>query len=100
MLWVISCVDKPNTAAIRAEILQPHRDYLKTQKSKIVLAGPTQSDDGEQAVGSLFIINVNSRDEAKAFIDGDPFTQGGVFAGVTIVRMRKGLLNPQVAEGA
>ncbi len=30
MLWAISCTDKPNTAAIRERILQPHRDYLQT----------------------------------------------------------------------
>ena len=30
MLWAIACVDKPNTAGIRAEFLQPHRDYLQS----------------------------------------------------------------------
>lgn len=25
MLWAISCVDKPDTAAIRDSVLQPHR---------------------------------------------------------------------------
>ena len=100
MLWAVSCVDKPNTADTRAKVLQMHRDYLATQKNIIVLAGPTQSDDGNQALGSLFILNVNSRAEAKAFSDGDPFTQAGVFANVTITRMRKGQWNPEVAEGA
>ena len=32
MLWTISCVDKPDTAAIRDSVLQPHRDYLGSQK--------------------------------------------------------------------
>ena len=100
MLWAISCVDKPNTAAIRDKHLQPHRAYLISQKGILVLAGATQSDDGATAIGSLFVVNANSRAEAKAFSDGDPFTQNGVFASITITRMRKGQWNPQAAEGA
>lgn len=100
MLWAIVCVDKPNTAEIRSTVLQPHRDYLTSQKNILVLSGATQSDDGTQAIGSLFILNVNSRAEAKKFSDGDPFTQNGVFANITITRMRKGNWNPGVAEGA
>jgi uncharacterized protein YciI len=100
MLWIISCNDKADTAAIREKHLQPHRDYLQSKKGILVLAGATQSDDGSTAIGSLFVVNVNSRVEAKAFSDGDPFTQNGVFSSVTITRMRKGQWNPQAAEGA
>jgi uncharacterized protein YciI len=100
MLWVIFCTDKPNTAAIREKFLLPHREFLQSQKAILVLAGATQSDDGKEAIGSLFVVNVGSRAEAKAFSDGDPFTQNGVFASVTITRMRKGQWNPAAAEGA
>lgn len=100
MLWTISCIDKPNTAAIRDKHLQTHRAYLQSQKNLLVLAGATQNDDGTQAIGSLFVVNANSRAEAKKFSDGDPFTQNGVFASVTITRMRKGQWNPAAAEGA
>jgi len=100
MLWAVSCIDQPNTAAIREKVLQPHRDYLKSQKGILVLAGATQTDDGNEAIGSLFVVNVNSRAEAKAFSDGDPFTQNGVFKSITITRMRKGQWNPEAAEGA
>ena len=100
MLWAISCTDKPNSAAIREKVLQPHRDYLQSQKRILVLAGATQNDDGTQAIGSLFVLNVGSRAEANAFSDGDPFTKAGVFAAITITRMRKGQWNPAAAEGA
>jgi uncharacterized protein YciI len=100
MLWAISCQDKPDTATIRDEFVKPHREYLQSQKHILVLAGATQSDDGTQAIGSLFIVNVDSRAKAKAFSDGDPFTKAGVFSSITIVRMRKGQWNPAAAEGA
>lgn len=100
MLWLITCVDNPNTAAIRGTVLQPHRDYLASQKGIIVLSGATQNDDGTEAIGSAFVLNVNSRAEAKKFSDVDPFTQNGVFKTIIITRMRKGQWNPGVAEGA
>ena len=100
MLWVVTCVDKPNTAAARESVLQPHRDYLQSQKKILVLAGATQNDEGTVAIGSVFVLNVNSRAEAKKFSDGDPFTQKGVFADIKIIRMRKGQWNPEAAEGA
>jgi len=100
MLWAVSCIDQPNTAEVRASVLQPHRDYLQSKKGILVLAGATQNDEGTEAIGSLFVLNVGSRVEAKAFSDGDPFTQKGVFKNITITRLRKGQWNPEAAEGA
>ena len=100
MLWAISCTDNPDTAAIREKHLLPHREYLGSQKKILVLAGATQNDEGTEAIGSMFVVNVNSRAEAKKFSDGDPFTQNGVFSEVKIIRMRKGQWNPEAAEGA
>ena len=100
MLWLITCEDKPDTAAVRAEHLTTHREYLSSRKDIIVLAGAKLSDDGEDMIGSCFVLNVKSRAEAKSFSDGDPFTKAGVFAKVEINRMRKGQWNPEVAEGA
>ena len=61
MLWAISCVDKPDTAAIREKHLAAHRAHLASSKGILVLAGATQNDDGTEAIGSLFVVNVGSR---------------------------------------
>ena len=100
MLWAISRVAAPNFAANREKGLQPHLDYLHSQKKILVLSGATVTDDGKEFIGSLLIVNVNSRAEATAFVDGDPFQKAGMFKSVTITRMRKGQWNPQAAEGA
>jgi uncharacterized protein YciI len=97
MLWAISCVDDPDTAALREQHMQPHRKYLDDRKDVLVLAGATLTDEGSTATGSLFIVNLRSRTEAEAFSDGDPFTQAGVFAKVSITRMRKSQWNPEAA---
>ena len=100
MLWAISRVAAPNFAANREKGLQPHLDYLQSQKGILVLSGATVSDDGKEFIGSLLIVNVGSRAEAKTFVDGDPFTKAGMFKSATITRMRKGQWNPGAAEGA
>jgi hypothetical protein len=93
-------VDASETAALRERYMQPHRSYLGKRSNILVLAGATLSDEGTIATGSLFIVNVSSRAEAEAFSNGDPFTQSGVFARVTITRMRKSQWNPQAAATA
>lgn len=100
MLFAIHCVDKPDSAALRAELRPPHQAYLKTQGNIIVIAGATQTDDGETATGSIFIVNVEGRAAAETFASGDPFNSGGLFESVFISRMRKGQWNPQNADGA
>ena len=100
MLWAILRVSNPNNAEARTKYLQPHLDYLKSQKRILVLSGATLSDDGADFTGSLLVVNVNSRAEAQAFVDGDPFMQAGVFKVERITRMRKGQWNPEAAEGA
>ncbi|NKB55306.1 MAG: YciI family protein [Alphaproteobacteria bacterium] len=100
MLYAVYCVDKPNAAALRAELRPPHQDYLKTQEGIIVVAGATQTDDGETATGSMFIVNVDSRAEAEAFAKGDPFNSGGLFENVVVTRMRKGHWHPENGDSA
>lgn len=100
MLWAISRVAAPNFAALRERGLEAHLDYLRSQKKILVLSGATVSDDGKDFTGSLLIVNVNSRAEAQAFVDGDPFQKAGMFTSVMITRMRKGQWNPVAAEGA
>jgi hypothetical protein len=100
MLWAITCFDNRDAAMLREQHMQVHRAYLDHQKSILVLGGATLTDSGEQATGSMFIINVPNRVEAKAFSDSDPFTQAGVFSSVTITRMRKSQWNPTAAENA
>lgn len=101
MLWIISYINKPlteNINAIRRRVQQSHRDYVKSRKGILVLCGPKQSDDGTEIIGALFIINVNSRSEAQAFADGEPYTHAGLRKSVTITRMRVAQLNPEVMK--
>ena len=100
MLWAISRVAGPDFAAKREKSLQAHLDYLHSRKDILVVSGGTTTDDGKEINGSILIVNVGSRAEAEAFVNGDPFQKDGMFPKVTITRMRKGQWNPGAAEGA
>lgn len=100
MLWLITRHIRPGNTESREPILPKHREYLHSKKDILVLSGPLQDDDGTQSIGSVFIVDVNSRAEAKAFLDGDPFSQTGHYTDEKITRMRKGMWNPAVVERA
>ena len=51
MLWAIYCIDKPNSAALRAEHQERHSAYLKEKDPVIFFTGPLQSDDAGQNIG-------------------------------------------------
>jgi uncharacterized protein YciI len=93
MLFAVHCVDAEGVEAIRARHLTPHKDYLVGQKHILVVGGAL-TDNDDQPVGSLYIVNVPDRQAAEAFSNNDPFTSAGVFGTVTITAMRKSHWNP------
>jgi uncharacterized protein YciI len=82
-LFAITCWDKPGALDARLANRPDHVAYLKTQEAVIRVAGP-QLDEAGQMCGSLFVIEVEDLDAAKAFSAGDPFNRRGVFGKVDI----------------
>lgn len=74
MHFVIYCVDKPGI--IRdPEIMKAHVDYLANSPIKNVMSGPLTHDDGEGVIGSLYIVEAESREAVDAFRKDDPLVQ-------------------------
>lgn len=84
MFFVIHSIDKPGHGEVRAGARPAHLEYMKGVKDKLVVAGPTLSEDGESMTGSLIIIEAEDRAAAEAFTRDDPYTQAGLFESVTI----------------
>jgi uncharacterized protein YciI len=82
-LFAITCFDKPGALEARVENRPDHVAYLKTQDAVIRVAGPQLDEQGHMC-GSLFVIEVDDLAAAKAFSDGDPFLQRGIFGRVDI----------------
>jgi len=60
-------------------------------------SGGTLAEDGTTRTGSVFIINVPSREAAEKFSAEEPFRKAGLFRTVKITRMRRGQWNPEAA---
>ncbi len=98
MLWAITRVSKANPGADREKLRPLHRNYVQSQSHILVLGAAMENDDATASTGTLFVLSVNSRADAQAFLDGDPFTQAGYFTDVKITRLRRGAWNPNLME--
>ena len=79
MQFVIYALDKPDGGAARAENRDAHRARLHDHDHpiKIISAGPLLN--GDDPVGSVFIIEAETIDEVRAFIAADPYVTNGVY---------------------
>ena len=91
MHFMIHCLDKPDHLAHRMEHRPAHLKHLEGYAKELMLAGPLLTDDGQTMIGSLFIAEFPSRQEAEAFVANDPYRKAGVFGSVTITPWRKTL---------
>lgn len=84
MLWVIHCLDKPDALGRRLAVIDAHREYLASRPIDIVMSGPLMDDSGEKMIGSLFLVNAESRDEIAAFQKNDPLRAADVWESVRV----------------
>lgn len=84
-LFCLHALDHPTEgAAIRAANRPAHLQWAAAHASKIRMAGPLLSDDGEDMIGSLFILDMASLDDVKALAEDDPYRKAGLFHRVDI----------------
>jgi uncharacterized protein len=99
MIYSVHCLDVENSAALRDQHRAKHREYLDQWNGKLFFSGPLLDDSDEtKQLGSLFILSVKDRAEAESFIYNELFYKSGVFSKVTIMRMRKGRYNAEIAS--
>ena len=70
-----------------------HKKYLDEHKHLLLAAGAMLDDEGEAAHGGILLVDVESHEEAKAFVHHDPFWVAGLFETVVITRWRKAFFN-------
>jgi len=93
MPFAIIIRDRPGMLDKRNEVRPAHIDYLTANQDKLLAAGALLEDDGSGGHGGILLVDVDTREQAQAFIDADPFTQAGLFESITISRWRKAYLD-------
>lgn len=84
MLFTFFCTDKPNASEIRMANREQHLEYLRGVEDRLILAGPTQSDDLSYMNGSLLILEFSDLSQAQDFAAHDPYAKAGLFESVII----------------
>ena len=82
-LFVMSCLDKPGSGALRAGTRPAHLAYLEANPGVVRLAGPYMDEAGN-SVGSMFIMEAADRAAVEAYAAKDPYAQAGLFGQVEI----------------
>lgn len=89
MIFAIFCTDKPGFSEVRAATRAAHLEYLRGFLGHVVMAGPTQTHDGQGMNGSLLLMEFPDLATARAFADSDPYAQAGLFESVIIRPWKK-----------
>ena len=86
--FAIHCIDKPESAELRAHTRSAHLEHVNTHKDQVLVAGPLLRPDG-RAMGSLLIMDFEDRDAALAFSNADPYHLAGLFESRSITNWHK-----------
>ncbi len=86
-MFVLVCIDKPDSRELRAANRQAHLDYADAT-GVVFLGGPFLDTEGNMT-GSLIILNVPDVAAAEAWAEADPYAKAGLFETVTIRAWKK-----------
>ena len=79
MLFCVFSFDKPAAASVRAGNRGAHLAYMTALGKRLKALGPFLSEDGDAMIGSLYIVEANTRDEVEAIVADDPYVQADLF---------------------
>lgn len=80
MLYALHLIDRPDSQALRLQVRPDHKDYLGRVAQRIAFAGPLLADDGRTMIGSLLVIDFDSRAAVDAWVQNEPFCRAGLYA--------------------
>lgn len=89
MPYIIETFDKPGSMPLRMATRAEHLKFLDENKHLLLACGAKLHDDGTDIGGGLYVVNVDTREEAERIIQADPFYKVELFERVNITRWRK-----------
>ncbi len=94
MLYAVWATDHPGMLAERQRVREAHRARLRDPGDhpvRVVQAGVMLDDATGEMSGSLLVVQAESAQAVRAFVDGDPYVAAGVYATIDIRPWRCGL---------
>ena len=91
MLFVVQCLKRPQSQEESAEQLNDTLDffaqtleYFAQTKNELVSAGPLLTEDNEETLGSMWVLNAASRAELDRFLNAGPFFKSDLCHSITV----------------
>jgi uncharacterized protein YciI len=78
----VLCHDGPDSQPVRKAATQAHLHWVELLLGRIALAGPLYSDDGSRMIGSLYVFKTTSLEEARGWLESDPYFAAGFWASI------------------
>lgn len=79
MTFYVHAQDKPGVADQLMEFSEEHWSYMDRFDDRLILRGPTLSDDGEEHTGSVHVVDLADRAAAERFATEEPFWRAGLY---------------------
>ena len=98
--FCIHAFDHPNRLEDRKRLRDSHRARLRQHDHPVVvrIGGPLLDDAG-QMIGTMLVIEAETKAQVEAYLAGDPYLPEGLFRAVTITGFNWGLGQPEVIDG-
>lgn len=86
MLFHVHAQDRPGIGTELYDLAEEHWSYMDRFEDRLVLRGPTLSEDGEDHTGSVHVIEVADRAAAERFAIEEPYWRADLYRGFMAVR--------------
>lgn len=83
-LFAIIAYDRAGSEDARARCREGHLAHFRAHSGRLAVAGPMSGS----TTGSLVIYMAQSEEEARVFIEGDPFYSAGVWDRIEVLNFK------------
>ena len=100
VFYCVQAFDHPGRLADRQRLREAHRARLRAHDHPVAvrIGGPLLDEEGEM-IGSMLVVEAETRGAVEAFLAGDPYVAAGLYAEMRITRFNWGLGLPEAGHG-
>jgi len=84
MLFVATCLDKPQSLETRLANRPARLAYLNGLGGRVKIGGAFLAPDHQTPLGSMIIFEGESEDDVRTLLAEDPYAKAGLFESVTV----------------
>jgi uncharacterized protein len=82
--FILTCLDKQGALDLRMATRAAHLAYVGGFKANVKLAGPLLDGIDGAMIGSHFILDFDTLEQAQAFAANDPYATAGLFESTSL----------------